>query len=198
MDRRKRDYDNKESFDRLNALKDVFENLADSQKRIAEAMEARNQTEKRKVKAIEVLAENIIRMLDPNFNPSYQLVTTKEQADSASGPAASRESREVPKRGDEEPGNIEYHNTAYSNTHPMPDSASSDKTSADRDNGRKSSGLTNRDQQILFPIIDRMREGGDSWERIARHIAEQGYPTVSGKGIWRGVMVKNLYEKISE
>jgi len=56
--------------------------------------------------------------------------------------------------------------------------------------------LTEEDRQRLFVIIDRMRLAGDNWEKIARHIAAQGYSTVSGKGSWRGIMARSLYEKM--
>jgi hypothetical protein len=56
--------------------------------------------------------------------------------------------------------------------------------------------LSEAERQKLFVIIDRMRIAGDNWEKIARHIAAQGYSTVSGKGSWRGIMAKNLYEKM--
>jgi hypothetical protein len=48
----------------------------------------------------------------------------------------------------------------------------------------------------LFNLIGEMRDSVSKWEQIARHIASKGYPTISGKGTWRGVMAKNLYEKM--
>ncbi len=56
--------------------------------------------------------------------------------------------------------------------------------------------LTNKQRQALFNLIGEMRDAGTKWEQIARHIAAEGYPTASGKGTWRGVMAKNLYEKM--
>ena len=47
VDRRKKDYDNRESIERLAVLKEVLENLAEVQKRMAEAYEARNTVEER-------------------------------------------------------------------------------------------------------------------------------------------------------
>jgi hypothetical protein len=44
-------------------------------------------------------------------------------------------------------------------------------------------------------MIGQMRADGQNWEKIARHIAEKGYPTVSGRGTWRGITVKNLFDK---
>ena len=58
------------------------------------------------------------------------------------------------------------------------------------------SKLSEADRQNLNDIINQMRTEGNSWENIARHISSIGYPTVSGKGQWRGGMVKNLYEKM--
>ena len=46
----------------------------------------------------------------------------------------------------------------------------------------------------LKEIIADMRKSGDSWEKIARHLAEKEIPTVSGKGIWRGPAVKKFWE----
>jgi len=46
----------------------------------------------------------------------------------------------------------------------------------------------------LQEIIADMRESGDGWEKIARHLVEQKIPTVSGKGIWRGPAVKKFWE----
>lgn len=57
--------------------------------------------------------------------------------------------------------------------------------------------LTDEQRKTLFNLIGEMREAGDKWEQIARHIASKGYPTASGKGTWRGVMAKNLYEKMT-
>ncbi len=56
--------------------------------------------------------------------------------------------------------------------------------------------LTGEQRQALFNLIGEMRDSGSKWEQIARQIASRGYPTISGKGTWRGVMAKNLYEKM--
>ncbi len=56
--------------------------------------------------------------------------------------------------------------------------------------------LTDEQRQELFNLIGEMRDSGSKWEQIARHIASKGYPTASGKGIWRGITAKNLYEKM--
>ena len=57
--------------------------------------------------------------------------------------------------------------------------------------------MTAETRKEVFDLIGKMREEGLNWEKIARSIATQGYPTVSGKGSWRGVMAKNLYEKMA-
>ena len=57
--------------------------------------------------------------------------------------------------------------------------------------------LTDTQRQTLYTLISQMRDKGNKWEQIARDIASQGYPTVSGKGTWRGAMAKNLYEKMN-
>lgn len=67
---------------------------------------------------------------------------------------------------------------------------------ADTDETPASRKLTDQQRQDLFNLIGEMRDSGSKWEQIARHIASKGYPTASGKGTWRGVMAKNLYEKM--
>ena len=57
--------------------------------------------------------------------------------------------------------------------------------------------LTASTKMAIFNLTREMREDGDSWAKIARAIAAKGYPTVSGKGRWRGDMVKKLYEKMA-
>lgn len=49
-------------------------------------------------------------------------------------------------------------------------------------------------QAGLLGIIEAMRNGGDSWEKIARHFENQGIQTVSGKGKWRGTTVKKFWD----
>jgi hypothetical protein len=57
--------------------------------------------------------------------------------------------------------------------------------------------LSDNDQEAVGIIIRNMRSYGDGWEKIGRTITALGYPTVSGRGKWRGVLVKNLYEKLA-
>ena len=46
----------------------------------------------------------------------------------------------------------------------------------------------------LLDIIETMRTEGSSWEKIARYFDEQNFPTVSGKGKWRGPAVKKFWD----
>lgn len=196
MDRRKKEFDNKESIERLAAIKEVLENLAVIQKRVAEAHEARNLVEERKAYAMEVLAKNIYQMLNPDaehvdalFPPQSASVSTKKPLAKKRSAPARKEEIDTVLKGVEEASRVTE--TSEQTINEAPGAAESTVTD------KPSHKLTPADREILHPVISRMREKGNSWERIARHIADQGYPTLSGKGHWRGVMVKNLYEKIS-
>jgi hypothetical protein len=57
--------------------------------------------------------------------------------------------------------------------------------------------MSAEDKKAVYALVQQLRKDGISWEKIARSIAAQGYPTLSGKGSWRGVMAKNLYEKMA-
>lgn len=196
MDRRKKDFDSKESIERLAAIKEALENLTATQKRVAEAHEARNLVEERKAYAMEVLAKNIYQMLNPNaenidalFPPQSASVSSKKPfVKKESAPTREEEISTVLKGVDEASEVTEKTQQTMDETPGAAEGAVADKPSHK---------LTPADREILYPVISRMREKGNSWERIARHIADQGYPTLSGKGHWRGVMVKNLFEKIS-
>jgi hypothetical protein len=167
MDRRKKELD---AFERLSAVKDALESISSTQKRMAEAYEARTRAEERKARAMEVLAKNIYRMVNPEAKDVDELFAFTPLPVSPS-------STESPPAEDSEI------KTAEEESEPEPDI----------DQPRK---LTEAERQRLFVMIDRMRIAGDNWEKIARHIASQGYSTVSGKGSWRGIMAKNLYEKM--
>jgi hypothetical protein len=167
MDRRKKELD---AFERLSAVKDALESISSTQGRMAEAYEARTRAEERKARALEVLAKNIYRMLNPEakdvddlfaFNPPPLAAPPAEET-------AAEESIET---------------------------AAEEEIEQDGENAQNQK-LSEAERQKLFVIIDRMRIAGDNWEKIARHIASQGYSTVSGKGSWRGIMAKNLYEKM--
>ena len=167
MDRRKKELD---AFERLSAVKDALESISSTQKRMAEAYEARTRAEERKARALEVLAKNIYRMLNPEAKDADDLFAFTP-------PAIVATPDDVP--ADEESEEI----------------AADEEIDEDRDTAQQHK-LSEAERQQLFVIIDRMRIAGDNWEKIARHISSQGYSTVSGKGNWRGIMAKNLYEKM--
>jgi hypothetical protein len=171
QDRRKKEV---EAFERLNAVKEVLEVISVTQKRMADAYEARTLAENRKARAMEVLAKNIYRMLDPDAKDVEALFDTE--------PAISQLSElteESVIQPDENMESAPHENEAQS----VPDASP-----------RK---LTDTQRQALFELIGQMRDEGNKWEQIARHISSQGYPTVSGKGTWRGAMAKNLYDRMS-
>jgi hypothetical protein len=167
MDRRKKEL---EAFERLTAVKEVLENISETQKRMADAYEALTQAENRKARALEVLAQNIYRMLNPDARNVEDLFAPE--------PAA-----EV---------------IAPADAMMTADDQSSETAESEADSASESPRkLSDEDRRTLCELIGQMREDGSKWEQIARHIASQGYPTVSGKGTWRGVMAKNIYEKMA-
>jgi hypothetical protein len=58
--------------------------------------------------------------------------------------------------------------------------------------------ISNEDKPRLLNIITAMRDEGDSWEKIARHMDQRDIPTVSGKGKWRGPAIKKFWEAQTE
>jgi hypothetical protein len=193
MDRRKRDFDtNKDSTERLGAIKEVLETLAESQKRMADAYEARTRAEERKATAMEVLAKNLYRMLNPNAKDADALFAPAQQPEETDQLAPAEET--------------EFFETAAEDIEPVEDYAevSAEAKSSDIDNignqfeetepdGRK---LSKEERKRVCELAGRLRNEGNSWENIARQITAQGYSTISGKGTWRGVMIKNIYEKM--
>jgi hypothetical protein len=169
MDRRKKELD---AFERLSAVKEALESISSTQKRMVEAYEARTRAEERKARAMEVLAKNIYRMLNPEAQDADELFAS----DSVSMIAPP-----VNELATEEVEDIE---------------AEAEEEAEDGSDNPQRHKLTEAERQRLFVIIDRMRIAGDNWEKIARHIASQGFSTISGKGSWRGVMAKTLYEKM--
>ena len=167
MDRRKKELD---AFERLNAVKEALESISETQKRMAEAYESRTRAEERKARAMEVLAKNLYRMLNPEAKDVDQLFAPEPQL-------------QIDPPGNDDPLEILEDDTVEEDDDKYEKNAANQK-------------LTDEDRQRLFVIIDRMRIAGDNWEKIARHIASQGYSTVSGKGNWRGIMAKTLYEKM--
>ena len=52
--------------------------------------------------------------------------------------------------------------------------------------------LSAEEKPGVLDIIATMRDKGESWEKIARHMDERNIPTVSGKGKWRGPAIKKF------
>ncbi|MFZ1983654.1 MAG: hypothetical protein WAU91_04525 [Desulfatitalea sp.] len=202
MDRRKPHFENKESSERMNAIKEVLDNLAETQKRMAEASMARTRIEERKAKAMEVLAKNLYRMLNPNATAgdiealfaTESLPTIEEEA----APVENlRPSMPIHTEPDPVVDTPEEVNAFAAEADEVDESASESDAIGEEDDFSDSAGrLTEVDRHTLLAVINQMRDDGHGWEKIARHISAQGYPTISGKGNWRGVMVKTLYDKM--
>ena len=78
---------------------------------------------------------------------------------------------------------------------PTPAAEESDQTDpADDDWHSFGSKLAEQDRPRLSQLIAVLREEGQSWEKIARHMIKKGVPTVSGKGTWRGTAVKKFWD----
>jgi uncharacterized protein YfiM (DUF2279 family) len=171
MDRRKREHEAKES-ERLGAIKELLESVSETQLRMAELYEVRIKAEERKAKALEILAKSLYRMANPKAKDADELFAfvdpDQTETDNDVDAGDSGKSRK---------------------------SKASDEMAATADADQNKLNAGNRKK--LFKLIQRMRDDGISWEKIARQIASQGFPTVSGRGSWRGVMVKNLYEKMN-
>jgi hypothetical protein len=205
LDRRKPHFENKDS-ERLNAIKEVLENLADTQKRMADAYLARTRAEERKAKAMEVLAKNLYRLINPNasVNDVEALFTSEAYAgplpEEEAAPAENIRPAEIV---DTLPDNLveekEEEDIFASNGIESEDDGDGDEddgTGSEDDLSEASGRLTEVDRHTLCTLINQMRTEGHGWEKIARHISSQGYPTISGKGNWRGVTVKTLFEKM--
>lgn len=194
MDRRKREADHKDSSDRLNAVKEVLEGLAETHKRMTDAYLERNRIEARKAAAMEMLAKNLYRMLNPHAKDTDGLFASagREQEPAErqnAGKPAPAESETAPPPAEENSAEMAEQEACATTADPS-EPGDEKKTSA---SGR----LTELDRHTLFAVINQMRSEGNNWESIARHIAGKGYPTLSGKGVWRGGMVKSLYEKMA-
>lgn len=48
-------------------------------------------------------------------------------------------------------------------------------------------------RENLLKIIKSMRESGESFDKIARHLEAQNIPTLSGRGHWRGASVSRIF-----
>lgn len=169
MDRRKREL---ETFERLNAVKEVLDTISETQKRMAAATEARTRAEERKARAMEILAQNIYRMINPNATDANGLFSDQTESESVPPSQTIDETVEAGLAAD------------------------SDQLETKPDESTLTSGrLSDKDRDIVVDIIGQMRADGENWEKIARHIASMGYPTASGRGTWRGITAKNLFEK---
>lgn len=203
MDRRKPHFENKDS-ERLGAIKEVLENLADTQKRMADAYLARTRAEERKAKAMEVLAKNIFRMINPNASASdvealFAAAPFSESlAEEEAAPAENIRPAEIVETApDAMVEEREEEDIFTSDVNQSEENGNEGDVSGDEDEFSEGPGrLTEVDRHTLYALINQMRAEGHGWEKIARHISSRGYPTISGKGNWRGVTVKTLFEKM--
>ena len=203
MDRRKPHFENKDS-ERLSAIKEVLENLADTQKRMADAYIARTRAEERKAKAMEVLAKNLYRMINPNATAGdiEALFTTEHFAQSfpeeEAAPAENIRPVEIVETAPRTMAEEREEEDIFTDDGIESEENDNDgDLSGNEDDFSEAPGrLTEVDRHTLYALINQMRTEGHGWEKIARHISSQGYPTISGKGNWRGVTVKTLFEKM--
>lgn len=173
MDRRKRDSEAKETSERLSAIKEMLQSVAETQKRMVDWHAARAKIEERKTRALEIVARSLYRLANPQATDVEDLF-----------PLLSKQI------------SMEVDRTAAATPDRNQEDASRAGTNGDGDMDQdKFNGDGNRKE--LYDLIHKMRKDGTSWEKIARQIASQGIPTISGRGNWRGVMVKNLYEKMN-
>lgn len=215
LDRRnKGHFENKDSF---NAIKEVLESLVESQRQMTDAYQARIRAEERKARAMEVIAKNLYRMLNPNATDAEEVFAVQE-SESSTNPsqtfrgrmekanmsgqqsdAFSDEDQEdmVEARTDNEAASAESAGRSLYAEASEEVEAEEELKQAGEDRTSSSSRLTEDDRRKLFKLIDRMRAEGQGWEKIARNLTSQGHPTISGKGTWRGIMVKNLHEKMA-
>jgi hypothetical protein len=223
LDRRnKGHFENKDSSERLNAIKEVLEALVENQKQMAEAYQARTQAEERKARAMEVIAKNLYRMLNPNATDADDVFASSEPQTSFR-PNVEPSGRNVEPSGHTATANVsDFRPNLYEDEEEEEDAAEAladeagraeEANASDAEESeeaavedetestgmvRASSGrLTGEERHKLFRLIDRLRTDGLGWEKIARHLTAQGHPTISGKGTWRGIMVKNLHEKMA-
>lgn len=203
MDRRKPHFENKDS-ERLGAIKEVLENLADTQKRMADAYLARTRAEERKAKAMEVLAKNLFRMINPNATAGdvEALFATEAFAQSfpeeEAAPAETVRPAEIVETAPDTIVEERAEEDIFAGEEIESEENGNDgDVSGDDDEFSEAPGrLTEVDRHTLYALINQMRTDGHGWEKIARHIGSKGYPTISGKGNWRGVTVKTLFEKM--
>ena len=173
MDRRKREL---ETFEKLTAVKEVLDTISETQKRMATATEARTKAEERKARAMEILAKNIYRMINPNATDADDLFATTP---------------EIPADSPNRPVDQATEPEAVSEAAFDDDQLEKNPVSKSQSTGR----LNAKDRKTLVEMIGKMRQEGQNWEKIARQISSKGYPTTSGRGTWRGITAKTLFEK---
>lgn len=155
-ERRRPDYYAKITGENFGLVKASLDSLAEQQRRIADAIAARTDTESRIANALESIAAMLNRQGNIDV-PSPSSVEASETGDSVSPVDAS-----------------------------LPAPAQSWDTSGGK--------LADEDRSRLQAAIASMRHAGHSWEKVARQLIEQGVPTVTGKGIWRGPAVKKIWD----
>ena len=159
-ERRRLDYYAKETGENFALVKDSLDILTEHQKRIADAMAAREKTEARIADALEAIATMMGRSWgdqDVRSQPS-------------------------------EPAKPEPDGNAMNSI--IPAEVADNRTGIGIGNEKSS----DEDKPRRRDIIAAMRTDGNSWEKIARHLDNQNFPTVSGKGKWRGPAVKKFWE----
>jgi hypothetical protein len=169
MDRRKRESEAKETSERLSALKEILESVAETQKRMVNYQQSRIKIEERKAESLEIIARGVYRLAFPQASDADDVFSA--------APTMTRTETETVSDIGADVMAVETESVKQEN-------ANHDRL--DTDNRKE-----------ILDLIQAMRKDGNSWEKIARQIASQGIPTVSGRGSWRGVMVKNLYEKMN-
>ncbi len=166
-DRRKHEHYKKVKTDHLLLIKDILETISQNNRRIADALETRSAAEERKAAALESIAEGLRFSL--NFKPSDKTIETT--------PAESEPESPEPAAKTAEP--VESDSTPKSTI---------DKTAKK---------LRDKDRMNVFKIISKRKDEKDSWEQIARYLVSESIPTLSGKGKWRGPVVKSFFNKIA-
>lgn len=157
QDRRKKDNDSVIINENISALKDAFQNIANNQKLMAEAMENRSKAEERKAIALEKVVESVEKLLERFQEKSSHTESVSPEPSIQKNPEA--EETDIPET-----------------------------------DLKDSSRLTNKGREKVKEIISLQRKEGISYDKIARHLENEGYPTLSGKGKWRGQTIKRLFE----
>lgn len=157
-ERRRPDYYTKVTGENFALVKNSLDTLTEQQKRIADAMAAREKTESRIADALEAIAAMMGRYGGDQGVESQRSEPAKPEPDG---------------------------NTMGSI---IPTEVIDDRAGIGNEKSSEENKPRRRD------IIASMRADGNSWEKIARHLDDQNFPTVSGKGKWRGPAVKKFWE----